>query len=153
MSHSRSSAIGRPRTQRGVSLLEVLIALLVMAIGVLGIAALQSTALRNNQGAMERSQAVILTYSIMDAMRANRAAAMRNDYVRDWGDCSIPGDTSTRASADLKSWMEQIKAFNPDGCGRVQRNGNQFVIGIRWYDRRSGTDDSEPQVLETVGGI
>ena len=51
-----------------MSLLEVLIAVLVLAIGLLGIAALQATALRNSQSSLERNQAVIASYTIADAM-------------------------------------------------------------------------------------
>ena len=48
-----------PTGQQGMSLLEVLIAVLVLAIGLLGIAALQATALRNSQSSLERNQAVM----------------------------------------------------------------------------------------------
>jgi len=60
---------------RGVSLLEVLIAVLILAIGLLGVAALQASALRNSQSSLERSQAVIYTYTILDSMRSNTANA------------------------------------------------------------------------------
>ena len=56
-------------------MIEVLVAVLVMGIGLLGVAAMQATALRNNQSALERTQATIQTYSILDAMRANRQRA------------------------------------------------------------------------------
>lgn len=144
-----------PKRQRGVSLLEVLIAVLVLAIGILGVAALQATALRNNQGAAERTQAVIQTYTILDAMRANRDAALRGEYDMDWRPCEVPADASTRANREKQIWMQQLKAFNPTACGLVQRRAgtDQFVIGIRWDDRREGQADAEPQQLETVGGV
>ena len=63
----------RALSQRGAGLLEVLIAVLVMGIGLLGIAALQATALRNAQSSMERSQAVVQAYAILDSMRLCRA--------------------------------------------------------------------------------
>ena len=59
------------RRQRGVGLIEVLVSLLVMAIGMLGLAALQSLAMRNSQSSLDRTQAVYQIYSILDAMRAN----------------------------------------------------------------------------------
>lgn len=67
------------KTTRGVSLLEVLIAVVVLAVGLLGIARLQTQTLKLNHSAAQRSHAVMLAYSIMDAMRANRAAAAAGD--------------------------------------------------------------------------
>lgn len=59
----------------GVGLVEVMISVLVLGVGMLGIAAMQATALRNSQSSLERSQAVIQAYTIFDAMRANLAVA------------------------------------------------------------------------------
>jgi len=54
-------------------MIEVLVAVLVLAIGLLGVAALQTNALKNNQSAFQRSQASMLAYYMMDAMRAREA--------------------------------------------------------------------------------
>ena len=59
----KSTGVSAPRTSRGVGLIEVLIAVLVMGIGMLGIAALQATSLRNSQSSLERGNAVIQTYT------------------------------------------------------------------------------------------
>lgn len=58
-------------SQSGFTLLEVLITLIVMAIGLLGLAGLQVVSLRNNHGAYLRSQAITQSYDIVDRMRAN----------------------------------------------------------------------------------
>src|SRR4051794_861854 len=71
----------RKSQMSGVTLIEVLIAVLVMAIGLLGIGALQATAIRNNQAASERTQAVIQSYAILDAMRANLHSTRNGDYA------------------------------------------------------------------------
>ncbi|MFU8817084.1 MAG: type IV pilus modification protein PilV [Pseudomonadales bacterium] len=55
----------------GFSLIEVLVAVLVMGIGVLGVSALQMVSLQNNRGALERAEAVHLAYDMMDRIRAN----------------------------------------------------------------------------------
>jgi prepilin-type N-terminal cleavage/methylation domain-containing protein len=68
---SSPNAMPAPRRQRGVSLIEVLVSILVVSLGLLGAVALQATALRNNQGSYERTQTAILTQGIFDAMRAN----------------------------------------------------------------------------------
>ena len=60
----------------GFTLLEVMIALLILSIGLLGLAALQATSLKINHGALLRTQATFLTYDMMDRLRANRTAAL-----------------------------------------------------------------------------
>ena len=61
-----------PRRQSGISLIEVMVSVLILSIGLLGIAAMQATALRNGQSSLERSQAVVQSYSILDTIRADR---------------------------------------------------------------------------------
>src|SRR5690349_11510858 len=62
--------------QRGVGLIEVLVAVVVLAIGLLGVAGLQLRTLRDNESAYERGMAVVETHSIVDAMRADRTNAI-----------------------------------------------------------------------------
>ncbi|WP_447731138.1 type IV pilus modification PilV family protein [Pseudoxanthomonas suwonensis] len=57
-----------------------MISILIMAIGLLGIAAMQATALRNGQSSLERTQAVMQSYAVLDILRANRTAAIAGYY-------------------------------------------------------------------------
>jgi type IV pilus modification protein PilV len=72
---------GAPRRARaaGFSMIELLVAVLVMGVGVLGIAALQMVSLQNNRGALVRAEAVSLAYDMMDRIRANPGDAPRGD--------------------------------------------------------------------------
>ena len=70
--HSRAAAAGG---QRGFSLIEVLIALLLVALGVLGAAALQLNALRYTQDSAYRAQAALLVTDLLERMRANAVEA------------------------------------------------------------------------------
>jgi type IV pilus assembly protein PilV len=63
------------KLQAGVSLIEVLVALFVLAFGMLGIAGMQTMAMKANQSAFERNAAVIAAYSMADRMRSNQDAA------------------------------------------------------------------------------
>lgn len=67
------AALGK--RQRGMSMIELLVAVLVMGIGVLGITALQMVSLQNNRAALYRAEAVQLAYDMMDRIRANPAGA------------------------------------------------------------------------------
>lgn len=69
---SHSLPVVRLARARGVTLIEVLVALVVLSIGVIGLAALQAQALQMNQGAYMRAQATNLAYDIADRMRTNR---------------------------------------------------------------------------------
>ena len=64
------------KLQGGFGLVEVLVALLIISVGLLGIAALQAMALKNTGSSMERSQAVIQSYSYLEVLRANRDQAV-----------------------------------------------------------------------------
>lgn len=59
------------KAQGGVTLIEVLIAILVLSFGLLGLASLQLLTLRNNQSSFDRSRAIMAVYSVADLMRAN----------------------------------------------------------------------------------
>jgi type IV pilus assembly protein PilV len=63
----------RSRRNVGFSMIELLVAVLVMGIGVLGVAALQLVSLQNNRAALVRAEAVTLAYDMMDRIRANPA--------------------------------------------------------------------------------
>lgn len=144
----RSAPTSSRQAQRGVSLIEVMVAVLVMGVGLLGIAAMQATALRNSQSALERSQAVIQTYAIIEAMRANRAAAITNAYNLASMTCAAPAAGATLAQTDLNQWIGSLKttmsgpanaATDTTSCGRVACVSNLCTVTVQWDDSR-GTD-------------
>jgi type IV pilus assembly protein PilV len=119
------------KTQRGTTLVETLVALVVLSVGLLGIAALQMTSLRNNRGAHFRSQAQVLAYDIADRMRANRNVALANQYVVALGVAPAGG---TLNALDLQEWKATLAQALPSGDGEITRDGNMFRIRIRWTD-------------------
>lgn len=124
---------------RGIGLIEVLVALFILAIGVLGAAAMQMNAMKFNQNAAVRSQATFLAYEIADAMRANRTAALAGNY--DLGiDAETPTGTAMPA-ADLNRWRTALGERLPAGGGGVTRNGNVFTITVEWDESRLGAAD------------
>ncbi|WP_051414364.1 type IV pilus modification protein PilV [Pseudoxanthomonas suwonensis] len=134
--------------QRGSSLIEVLVAVLVLAIGLLGIAAMQALTLKNTQSASERTAAIIQNYAILDMMRANRDAALAGQYNEGYR-CAAPSDTSSRVGADRALWIQQLKqSVGESACARVECNANRCVVGVRWDDERA-TGGAAQQVIET----
>jgi type IV pilus assembly protein PilV len=144
-----------PKHQTGSTLLEVLISVFVLAFGLLGVAGLQIASLRNSQSSLERAQAVFLTDSILDAMRANmdltnpETPAVRNDYK---GNHCTPPTPSSLAKRDLEFWVRNIQASLADtsACGKVECIPGTTVctITITWDDSRggNGAEDSGMEV-------
>ena len=141
--HSRSPRCRQPRYQRGATLIEVLIAVLILGVGLLGVAAIQAVALRNSQASVERTQAVIQSYSILDAMRANVSAARGNAY-NVAKTCEVPA-AGTRAQSDLNFWVKSLhETIGESACGAVSCGiGDVCSVTVYWNESRAtaGTED------------
>lgn len=121
--------------QRGVGLIEVLIALLVLSFGMLGMAGLQMWSLKYNQSAMERGMAVVQTHTIADAMRADRAAALRGEFNIAMD--ADPPTGSTFPLVSLSAWRQSLRvALGATATGEVECNGARCDIRVRWDDTR-----------------
>jgi type IV pilus assembly protein PilV len=134
---------------KGFSLIEVLVAVLVLAIGLLGVAALQINATRANQSAELRSQASMLAYFMLDAMRANREAAISGAYNTEDKLCEAPSSPSTLAKKDQKTWLEALKrnlGNQPSTCGEIACNIDTCTVKVYWDDSRAG--GASDQVIE-----
>ena len=107
------------RTQAGASLLEVLIAVLILAIGLLGIAALQSLTLKNTQSSSERTAAIIQSYAMLDMMRANRDQAIARNYDTGWL-CAAPENPGSKvvSGAAGDGGVDENAAASPASIGR-----------------------------------
>ncbi len=112
--------------QRGFSLIEVLVALVVLSIGMLGIAALYVDSLRSGRTAIHRTQAVILVSDMAERIRANpdagaayAGAAADNNCADDVGlsnDCTA----AEMAADDLQIWQQSIAGLLPNGVSQIQ---------------------------------
>jgi len=124
-------SISQRRAQRGVTLLEVLISILVLSVGLLGYAGLQTVSMKNNTSAFQRSQATMLTYDIVDRMRANKP---------NLASYSIAMGT-VGAFPEVVSWKDNVATALPDGDASivVDLAGNA-TITVQWDDNRDGTD-------------
>ena len=125
------------RIQRGTTLVETLVALLVLSIGLLGVAALQVNALQTNLSSHVRSQASVLAYDIADRMRANRAIALSGGYNIAYG-ATVTGTNINQI--DLQSWKAALTNTLPTGDGAVSLVGNIALIRVRWFDKTSNAN-------------
>jgi type IV pilus assembly protein PilV len=136
-----------PRPARGGTLIEVLVSVLVLAIGMLGAAALQMTAMRNNQSNYEHAQMTVLSQGMLDAMRSNLAGVSAGHYEIATWTCTAPAG-ATLAAADVTQWIGSVQAqINPGACGRITCVARDCTVGIRWDDSRA-TGGASAQVFE-----
>jgi type IV pilus assembly protein PilV len=138
------------RTQRsrvtGFTLLEVLVAVLILSIGLLGLAGLQTHSLRNNQASLQRSQAVTLAYDALDRMRSNRTAALATGsvFITDFDDaetvpdCASGCDVTQTAQYHVGSWKREVARLPGPGAGRIAINSGRATVQVRWVDNRDG---------------
>ncbi len=135
--------------QRGVGLVEVLIAVLVLSIGLLGLAGLQLRTLRNNQSALERGVAVVETHAIADAMRADRANAILNRFNITLA-AAYPTGALFREVA-VRRWRQNIAAsLGADATGSIFCNGTDCLIVVQWNDTRATAGIATQQVSTQV---
>jgi type IV pilus assembly protein PilV len=140
----------RRRRATGVGLIEVLVAVTILAFGLLGIAALQATSLRSNQSAAERSEAVIGTYAILERMRANYDVAANGGYDLAAMTCNAP-TASDLVTTDQHDWITALKqSMGSSACGQIKDCGSdKCTIVVQWDDTRAGGGLTEQQVTET----
>ena len=152
--HPRPTAAAHgPRHMRGVSLIEVLVSVVIIALGLLGIAAMQSMALRGAQSSLESSQAVMQTNSILEAMRANRFNAAQ--YNTPGMECDVPAG-GTLAQNDQRDWISALKESIGQGvdddtttCGQISGCPDACVVTVQWDDARAGGAAARQVVTET----
>jgi len=136
------------RNQRGVSMIESLIALLVISVGLLGIAALQLTSVGLNGSALNHSQAVWIANNMADRIRANggQFAAYNGKNTAEAPD--NPGCMEARCSAtdivdlDTAEWAEMISIL-PSGQGLVTGDASNLEIRVMWDDEGTGASGTD----------
>ncbi len=120
----------KAKLDAGFTLIEVLVALVILSIGLLGTAGLQLASLRESKNTLLASQAAALAYSLADMMRANAAAVNTGGYdfnpetdtppdPASLPDCSSSCSPSDIASFDLNQWYRQVAHSLPSGNARI----------------------------------
>lgn len=108
------------RRQTGFTLLEVLVALVIISIGLLGVAMLQMNGLKNNHSAFYRSQASILAYQMLDSLRANRKEVDSGNYNIKLTDSDPSG--SAIYVTDIVNWRTALVRSLPSGKGADRKS-------------------------------
>jgi type IV pilus assembly protein PilV len=153
MKTNRSDSLPRAqrklaRGQRGDTMIEVLVTIIILAVGVLGAAALQVTTLKNLNMSHSASAAAIIAEDFGERMRANPTAALDDGYLIDgdpgaaFPDCVAAAcDMAQLAEYDIGTWWDQLTAVLPAGTAEVTREigTTTFLLTVRWDEDRSGS--------------
>lgn len=128
--------------QRGISLIEVMMAVLIFSIGLIGLASLMVMATRSNHAAYLRTQVVFLANSMAGRMSANPAAVWTGDYnstaypvAAGTVGCASGSacDAAQLATHDQRLWSNQLRAFLPNPAATIDCSG----VGSAGYDPTS----------------
>ena len=139
-----NGALPQMRHWHGFTLLEILIAMLVLAIGLLGVAAMQFRGLQYSHDAYLRSQISVLAYDIADRMRLNETNAA--DYVT--GPFIVPAaapppcaPAAIGAANDLVCWRVQLFQALPPGstANIILAAAGQYTVSLAWNNREGET--------------
>ena len=160
----------RNRASGGFTLIEIMVALLIFSIGLLGLAMLQATGLKFNTDSYARTQATILAYDLIDRMRANVAGVKAGNYcitaaspcktTAKPGTAEYCGDTGGCDSSqklavyDLTSWYDlQDKFLAPAATPSSLTSTvitttpggqalNRYTITMRWKERENDIEQT-----------
>jgi len=107
--------------QRGFSMIELLVSMLVFAIGLLGIISLQTYSMRMTHDAELMGQASLLVNSMADKLR-------------------VQGE-----QLDVSPWKQQVELALPQGSGTVESSGQLFTISVDWVESSDSASDKSRQ--------
>ncbi|RDE24104.1 type IV pilus modification protein PilV [Motiliproteus coralliicola] len=173
----RLKRFNRINQQRGVSMMEVLIALVLLVTTLLGATALQITGLQTNRSAYYRTQASLLAYDIADRIRLNAVYATGDSdrYSISTSSMATPSSSSCATNnsgctaeqlrdIDLREWAENFvditgvgqdgsnyRSLIPGGAGVVTASGSSFSVSVSWQelDWNVSTDSNKADSTKT----
>jgi len=128
--------------QQGLTMVECLVTLVVISIGLLGIAALQLTSMKQNSSSLQHSKAVWATYNMADRIRSNgirfadyTGIDTNSSYAQDC--MSSPCNDSQLVTADAADWTAKVNEL-PGGRGLITGDPSQLIVTVMWDDEGTG---------------
>jgi type IV pilus assembly protein PilV len=157
-------SVNKPGSQAGFTLVELLVSVVIMAIGILGVAALQVVSLQQNRSALFRAEALQISNDILDRMRANPtvdyAPVAIGEAPAANKNCMDPLQNCARNEMkefDVAQWICSVNSENssgvthancltygitgalPEGGTSIVAAGDVYTIRVEWVDDRKGT--------------
>ncbi|WGS87946.1 type IV pilus modification protein PilV [Methylomonas sp. UP202] len=133
--------------QRGSSLIEILVTMVIVSLGLLGQAGIITVSAKTNHTAYLRSQATLLSYDILERLRLNRASAISGNFNINFASSgddpsdSVPSGTAIQY-VELRDWKSNIENALPLGDGQITVDGGGNVtIVLRWSEVVKGASN------------
>lgn len=130
--------------QEGFSLIEAMVAILILSVSLLGLAYLQAQGSKFNTSSYTRTQATLLASELMDQARLHGPA---NIDVTAANDCDT---TSVDPSVEKRCWLDRVESTLPAGTAAVSVTGNAIEVTIGWVERNLRED---PNAANPSAGI
>lgn len=151
---NRVHQAGRVRRVQGFSLIEVLIALLLLAFGLLGLGFLQVMNVRYTQSAQHRTMATNLASEVLDMMRSNHVAARQFGTVTpdSFSGVTVPTTGCARGAGgtyadNISRWKCEVVSNLPAGKAEIGFAGSDVTVSVSWSDdvgREDGAGAGKP---------
>lgn len=137
--------IRSPHRQTGFTMIEVLVALIVLAIGLLGVAGVQTLAMKQTTNSHVRSQVSILAYDMVERIRANLPGAEGGEYSSITAAPTAPTCTTCSpaqvADLDASQWYTSLNNSIPGFTGAsVTVASGVATVTINWTERDLGNN-------------
>ena len=154
------------RNSRGFTMIELLVSLVIMSVGVLGMAGLQMLSMQQNRSALLQGEATQLVNDILDRMRSNPGTSYDGVAIVDDPEVtdSCIGDTCTEAEMkdfDIAQWLCSINSTDesdnsthavcttfgitgtlPVGSGSIVLTGDIYEVTVQWSDSQKVSDSA-----------
>jgi type IV pilus assembly protein PilV len=145
---------GATRRQRGITLVETLVAMVVLAIGLAGLMSLKLASTRHGASSDARATAALHAADMLDRLRANPLRATTAPFVYNLAlEAPAPTNPAAIAAQDLAQWRNALSTNLPSGTGSVLVNPNGLAtITVQWRERDAGPDGTltEGRVLQFI---
>lgn len=148
--------VSRAQSQAGFTMIELLVALVVLSVGLLGVAGIQALGLRTASVALDHNTATLLAVDITERMRVNRTAFQAGLYDGQFDEDNQPlGSVCTsgctpeqQAATDLINWYNRLMELN-GASASISRSNNTALVTINWTDVGIGIEDGSGEEAQT----
>jgi len=138
------------RSEAGATLIEVMVALLVLSVGILGVAILQLNALKHSDSAMRRSQVSFIAQDLLERARANPDA---HYALASLSQAPTSGSLENPRNQDLFDFADQLRSMlGNDVEASIAVSGPRVTVRVDWNDSRAQGTDDQTQTL-TLGTL
>ncbi len=141
----------RPGCQAGVGLIEVMIALFVLAFGALAIANLQTSALVATHHSSSHFALNSIGSEILEHLKADAAEAAAGSYNTDYAQLAV--DASAPRAAEINRWKSRVASALGAGATRINCSATNCAVSLRWDEQiGSGSGQQFYNVNVPLGG-